>query len=342
MGMADERTDLINAIISPAVELRDAAAGGQDLTQNYKAILNGKDPFVVPEIKPYVSDFQELLKWASSKDAIENLSLVRLRELRESIDRIYTKLAMLHNYELVTDRTNHDQKQQFIQFFQNNTEPSFYWKSRERAWERIIEGITLLNTKRIEGLSGTEHIATTVKNFESSQKIFKDLTQILETAKAESLKGGVSKHAGIFEEQAKTHRNNAILWGVVAVLLLLLNAKLLFYFYEEMKIIEKVNIQLGALVLLIVSLVSYCLVIAFRSYFAEKHNQTINRHKANCLGTYQTFTDSASDEVRSIILQYTTQTIFSQFNPGYLNKDGIQSPSPTIELLRNVINEKKV
>jgi hypothetical protein len=336
--MADHRTPLINSIVSSAVELREAAAAGKDLAQNYKSILGGKDPFAVSEIRGYIGDFVYLLPYISA-EALGELPVHRLHELHTALNNIYAKLSELHNFVRTPDRTDQDQQRTFIQFFQNN-DAGFYVRSREIAWQGIVEGITLSNRKT---LNNTEHIGKANANASEIANILGDMKKLQATAKEEAVKTGISKHAGIFDDQAKTHRTNASLWGFATIILIAANFKLLFYFYGEVGTVEKVSVQLAILILLVISLVSYGIVVTVRSYFAEKHNQTINRHKANCLGTYETFTESAPDDIKSVILQYTTQTIFSQFNPGYLNssKDPIQSPSPTIELLRTITSEKK-
>jgi hypothetical protein len=99
------------------------------------------------------------------------------------------------------------------------------------------------------------------------------------------------------------------------------------------------KIELGILSGLLISLVSYLIVQCVKSYFAEKHNQVVNQHKANCLGSYNTFIDTATEGVKDWVLQYTTQTIFSSFDPGFLSKELMQSPSPILEMLKSIQTE---
>ena len=85
------------------------------------------------------------------------------------------------------------------------------------------------------------------------------------------------------------------------------------------------------------SLFSYAIVLCVKNYFAEKHNQAVNKHKANCLGTYKTFIDSADDERKQAILLNANQVIFSHQNSGYLAKDTeAQNPSPLIEIVKGI------
>ncbi len=331
-----QRTEWINAIISPQVELLEARAKQIDLTQNYKAKLKGKETVEVPEIKQQIEEFCAMLEEISS-DALQHLPDFRLQQLCDSLNKIYSILSQLHNHERQPDRTDKDQKQIYIQFFQYPNDASYYPALRQVAWPIIIEATALRNKSMYSG-SGLKVIAD---NVSASSKKLNDLQEILSAAKNELAKEGISKHAQIFAEQSKVHRTNSTIWGITTLILTITDALTILGFYYQVRELPTISIQLSVLILLMISLVSYTIVISTRNYFAEKHNQMINNHKANCLGSYDTFTKSATDEIKSMVLQYTTQTIFSQFDPGFLNKDSIQSPSPVIELLRNVTNEKK-
>lgn len=97
------------------------------------------------------------------------------------------------------------------------------------------------------------------------------------------------------------------------------------------------KIEAGILTAILISFISYGIVQSVRNFFAEKHNEQINQHKANCLGTYNTFINAADEESKSAILHYATQTIFSHQNTGFLSKEGpTQNPNPIFEVIKNM------
>jgi len=333
-----DNTELINRIISPATELRDAQ---YDLTSNYKGQIAGGTTFQVPKLKAPVDEFKDILEYVS-KDALECLPPFRLQELSGYLLPIFAKLSSLHNYKREPDRTDQDQMKQFEAFFTNQNDPAFYLNVLPKIWTIVVESLTLLSTKKISGSALVESLRGIQDYVGKAKGVLDEVNGILATVKAKMTKQGISEHETIFSGQSDRHQLNATIWGIISILLVAGDACVIMNLYSEVKGLkpEEISIQFSVLVVLIISLISYTILVSVKNYMAEKHNQIITKHKANYLGTYDTFAKSAPDEIRNVILQFTTQTIFSQYSPGYLNKDPIQSPSPIIEMLRNVSNEK--
>lgn len=226
-----------------------------------------------------------------------------------------------------------------MNFFRPNG--GFKTSFRDSLWPSIHSGVSLrafeiLNDPATNRLAELDDLMGKIRDAK------RDIDAVLETARTEVAKAGVSKHQEIFQNQSQVHRKNAENWGKASIALIILDASIIVGMYFAVKNAVGTNmITLGILSGLLISLVSYTIVISVKSYMAEKHNEIVNKHKANCLGSYNTFAESASDELRDVILQYTTQTIFSPFNPGYLSKDLMHSPLPVIEMLRTVQTERK-
>jgi hypothetical protein len=72
-------------------------------------------------------------------------------------------------------------------------------------------------------------------------------------------------------------------------------------------------------------------------YKANKHQSTVNRHKAHSLKTFRAFVSATDDEsVRDAVLIETTRAIFSQGTSGYVTSEpGSDGTSRVIEILKS-------
>jgi hypothetical protein len=326
-----DNLSIINPIISEAQEI--VSQSTDVLIKNYRNTVHGANSFFIPESRKPFNDLKEILKLLSS-EALECLPQWRLMDLSKILSNIFYNVRRLHDYEVQINRTIEDQQREMKLYFVESPTNIYHWISQ--AWPIVLEALTLLNQKNQKD-SSTEFLQDIKKNLHDSILLKNQLIEMIETARTELTKEGASKHAVIFTDQATRHNGNAVMWRNVSIGLIVLNVFLLtglFFLILNSPPSDRIVVSVSSL--LLVSLVSYCVVLSVRSYFAEKHNEIINQHKANCLSSYRTFTDGNSDGVKEIVLQYTTQTIFSPYNPGFLNKEPIQSPSPILEILRTV------
>ena len=122
--------------------------------------------------------------------------------------------------------------------------------------------------------------------------------------------------------------------------------------YESMKILTEhlssnmtiaVVIQQSVSRLILVSLLTYALVISVRNFSAAKHNALVNRHRINALSTFETFALAASDnETKAAVLLEATKAVFSPQVTGLLKNE----PEPAhgaqiIEIIKSVASTTK-
>lgn len=68
-----------------------------------------------------------------------------------------------------------------------------------------------------------------------------------------------------------------------------------------------------------------------RLYKALRHQSAINKHRANALRTFQTFTMAASDdETHNAVLMETTKSIFLLIPSGYLDNESTSGNGLTV------------
>ncbi len=148
----------------------------------------------------------------------------------------------------------------------------------------------------------------------------------------------IGKHSKVFKSQEGEHKTNVNTWykrikkSIIATLLALVILLVLLIYIPESKLIRVAII--GAM---IISILTYTTVLFVKNYFAEKHNETVNRHRANCLATFDTFIDNADPDKKGAILLQATNTIFAHQRSGYLSKETeTTNPSPVIEIVKNI------
>lgn len=229
------------------------------------------------------------------------------------------------------------------QHYEANT--TSYKEDQETLWSFIVESLVLKQADSVSGSSDFEKRVHDLSDLLDTAKGVKEkLDGVLTTAQQDLGKVGVGKHSQSFEGQAKEYERQANFWLGWSIKLIVVNAILIVTVLAIVLLAMKGSsvevadrIEVGIFGAVLVSLVSFAIVLCVRNYFAAKHNEIVNRHKANCLGTYDTFIDSADPDRKAAVLLQATQTIFSHQRSGYLSKEAeVSSPNPIIEVVRHM------
>ena len=83
---------------------------------------------------------------------------------------------------------------------------------------------------------------------------------------------------------------------------------------------------------------------SIKNYTAEKHLETINRHRQNALATFEAFAEAAGEnrETRDAVLLASTDAIFDANQSGYLSvkTSRADNGNPIQQVVRAVIPGK--
>lgn len=314
----------------------------EDLTTNINK--DGKLDF--PNVRRQVTNTKDVLKHFD-KEAFELLPEMQQNRFLKLVNPLVNTILTLQDIEFDQTKPMNQQQQRFDQFFNDHMidDPSaaekeqWYAKSIGAIWSIIVESISLKNSILLKESGGG--ILEDLKAIQGDANgIITQLNSALTSAQTELAKGGVAKHSRIFDRQATIHQKSSDKWlhwgtGLVigaigfAILMLLI---ILFLARDD-----EVQLRLAIFSGVIVSFLSFGMVICFKNYFAEKHNQLVNAHKGNCLSSFNTFVDAADEERKAALLLQASQTIFSHQKSGFLSKEAdSQSPNPIIEVVKNV------
>ena len=160
-------------------------------------------------------------------------------------------------------------------------------------------------------------------------------------------KKSISSHEKVFADQADKHQTGAWIWLGVTVILTLGFG---YIFWELLKYLEPTESQLPAILQnlftkgFFLSLIYLLLNRSIKNYTAEKHLETVNRHRQNALATYEAFAKAAGEnqETRDAVLLASTDAIFDANQSGYLSirTSRPDSSGPIQQIVRAVTPNK--
>jgi hypothetical protein len=158
------------------------------------------------------------------------------------------------------------------------------------------------------------------------------ISAILEGARKASAELSTSAQAKYFENEAGEYKENAKRWLIAAILgvILLLGMSVfalclaLGEFYKGKDAGSLTQITLAKLVLL--GIVGYATMLSARNYFANRHNQAVNQHRANAISSYRALVEGVSSvEHRDIVLAQAASAVFAPQDTAFVK----QAPQPS-------------
>ena len=169
----------------------------------------------------------------------------------------------------------------------------------------------------------------------------------LAAVKEQAAEAGVSTNAQIFVGDAQKHQESAqrwlkaTLWMASATLVGAITALVTAFVYHPEDL--GAAIQYVVAKVLVLSVLSFGVVWCARNYKAQKHNETLNKHRANALMTFRAFVEGTSDvRVKDAILLQASQAAFAARPTGFDDPER-ESPSinPVVEILGKTLPQAR-
>lgn len=218
------------------------------------------------------------------------------------------------------------------------------WQSRS-----IFLSHSLLNSSPEslgQRLSEATKLRTDMTNELTAAK--KEVGAALEEVRKLYGKAVIAKHAGSFKEEAEMHAHLSWLWLFLAVAA---GIAVAVYVDHQSALIERAVVatsgpassmalvaQVAVSKLVIVSLMTYGLVVAIRQFTAARHNVTVNKHRMNALSSFESFAQAADDkDSKAAVLLEATKAVFTPQTTGLLKHDSEPTHGTQIvEVFRNL------
>jgi len=162
--------------------------------------------------------------------------------------------------------------------------------------------------------------------------------------KDQAAKAGVSRNAVIFLEDSTAHKKLAKNWLIATIVVSALTfvaAVASFYYsnfvYQPATIQD--TIQFVASKLIVLSIMSFVIFWCTKNYKSQKHNETLNKHRANALMTFNAFVEGSADQrVKDAILLQAAQAAFACRPTGFdAPENETQVINPFVDILGKTI-----
>jgi len=172
-----------------------------------------------------------------------------------------------------------------------------------------------------------------------------DATAALSAAQQAAETAGITSYVRRFRHEAQVHEKATHRWLCcsIALAVAVVVVAALSAIYPDQQDVALRPQMLGAKIV-IISTLSFSLVLAVRMYRTERHNAVLNRHRQNALMTFLAFTNAPTidDATKNAVLLQATQAIFSPQASGYLGgKADAPMPSNVIEVIRDAVRPGK-
>ncbi len=338
MATPDERTQKSEAVKKGLEEISKIDPNNLSRKSELSRDINFDDAV------PHFTIMLDLVKQLNDRD-ISRLSTPQLNKISEALNRIILLINKVNEFSL-NQNTPADVCNGIINDVKN-------------AYDNVMEPLTLplaftatqsTDYAKIEREAKGYHL--TMK--EESEKLAKYIEECryeaesaLSAVKEQAAEAGVSTNAQIFLQNSETHKDDATRWlkttiSVTAITFIAAVGFLIISFYHKPTGLPE-SIQYVVSKIIVLSTLSFGIFWSAKNYRAHKHNETLNKHRANALMTFRAFVEGSSDEkIKDIILLQASQAAFSSRPTGYDagEKEG-QSVNPIFEIIGKSIREVK-
>jgi len=190
-----------------------------------------------------------------------------------------------------------------------------------------------------------------IKEAENTLKLIKERSKqsddIVKSMMEASAVTGLTKFAGVFEEQAKSNKKASIWWLIISGIFAIGLGVVLWWIFEginslinpnvqgitPMPLSTTASIQVMIAKVLLLSFASVVFYQVVKNYNAHMHQYTLNKHRENCLKTFKSLVESTQDgKTRDAVLIQATKAIFESGDTGYVT--GKEGPNSMFEVTK--------
>lgn len=183
--------------------------------------------------------------------------------------------------------------------------------------------------------------ADTFKKMLESYKV--DAEKALQAVKDQAAEAGVATNAQIFLTDSEGHGETAkkwltaTIWSSGITLIVAITFVIISFTYHPSTTAAAIQYVVSKLILL--STLSFGIYWCARNYKSSKHNETLNKHRANALMTFRAFVEGSGDQqIKEAILLQAAQAAFVNRPTGYEGQEKeSQAINPVVEILGKTV-----
>ena len=291
---------------------------------------------------PHFEGMLELCKQLSQRD-LSRLTLLQLTAINGACTKLSQFIQQVRDFNL------------------NQNTPGDVCRNIVNAVENAYDDVTnpLLLPLSFTATQATDYakIEREAKGYHATmkteaEKLSKFIVEVRSEAEAalmavkeQAAEAGVSTNAQIFVTDSQKHENlaekwlKATVWMAGGTLAIAVAALVTAFIYHPEDLASTVQYVVAKL--LVFSTMSFGVFWCARNYRSQKHNETLNRHRAKALMTFRAFVEGTAEaRVKDAILLQAAQAAFSGRPTGFDSpeKDS-QTVNPVVEILGKTFSQ---
>jgi len=330
MASQEERIKKLDQVQEKLTELSLLKASSLARTKELSPDINFSD--LVPDFEQML----DLIKQLQSRN-ISRLSTKQLNQIESALTHFENYVTKVKEFTL-NQNTPGDVCESIIQEVKNGYDnildpfiiPLAFTATQATDYSKIErEAKGYLSTMKEE--------ADKLQKFITDSK--QEAQKALNAVREQAAEAGVATTAQIFLQDSEKYGTLAGKWLKATIivssitLLVAIAVFILSYFYHPKTLIETIQYTVSKLILL--STLSFGIFWCAKNYKSQKHNETLNKHRANALMTFRAFVEGTDDiRVKDAVLLQASQAAFSARPTGFDSQENEQSTiSPIVEIL---------
>ena len=330
MATPEERQEKIKEARKLVAELAEVKAAALARTDDLSKGINFSDAV------PYFEEMLDIIKQLNQRD-ISRLGFAQLNQIVAGCNQISKHIKSVNDFDL-NQNTPADVCKSIIVAIKN-------------AYDTVMEPLTIPLAYTATQATDYAKIEREAKGYHATMKEEADgFKKTLETYKTEAEKAlhavkeqaaeaGVATNAQIFLSDSSNHAKTAKTWLISTIVISVITLSVAIGFvilsFKYAPANTAVAIQYVVSKIILLSTLSFGIFWCARNYKSSKHNETLNKHRANALMTFRAFIEGSDDQsVKDAILLQTSQAAFSNRPTGYENQEKeAQTINPVVEIL---------
>lgn len=330
MAIVEQRREAHEATVANIETLAKIDAKSLARTSDLSPDINFK------EAVPHFEEMLDLCRQLHQRD-LSRLTLAHLNAINGACTRLAGLIQRVRSFDLNQNTPGDVCKAIVVEI--------------EGAYDEVMDPLLLPLAFTATQATDYSKIEREAKGYHATMKLEADkLATFLENVRGEAesaltavkeqaAEAGVAANAQIFVGDAAQHETLAGKWMkrtigmAVLTLVAALGSVVTAFIYDPGDLGE--SIQYVVAKLLVLSVLSFGVLWCARNYKSEKHNATLNKHRANALMTFRAFVEGTSDvRVKDAILLQAAQAAFSNRPTGFDSTErDSQTINPVVEIL---------
>ncbi len=330
MATPEERQERIEEVRTLLANLAEIKASSLARTEDLSRKIN------FSEAVPYFEEMLDIIKQLNQR-GIERLAFTQLNRIITGCNHLSELITSVNDFDL-NQNTPADVCKDIIDTIKN-------------AYDTVMEPLTIplaytatqaTDYAKIEREAKGYHVTMKeeAEGFKKTLESYKnEAEKALSAVKEQAAEAGVSTNAQIFLTDSTNHATVAKTWLkatiTISVITLLVAIVFVFISFKYKPETTAAAIQYVVSKIILLSTLSFGIFWCARNYKSTKHNEILNKHRANALMTFRAFVEGSEDRtIKDAILLQTSQAAFSNRPTGYENQEKeAQTINPVVEIL---------